>query len=435
MKSTSSRIFYEILLTLMAFSTSSLFAQTIRSSPLWARHYLQELGIDPNNKQMVIDSLRSSNSRVRFGAINYCGQGKIREALPILKEVFSQRYETDQLVDDRYLGDRAQILRAVIAMGDTSFHDELKSEIDSLWRKGKGRNLDYVIEFSSFLQEKHRDDYGFRFVYEYYSLLQDFVPNHIIIPISFLEPFVKNQYRDSLLPILRNAAVIHPESASRASSLRFLKVLMDPQLETLLLQAGRVDPDAAVRARARELLGELGSPLYVTALKEAARDETKHRSINYDLLIRTRQVSNYKYVLDILNQNIDPESNRNIRIFLENPYAFYPSETTPTALLLDSLVVSVSQILNYGWLADANFVNELDNGLDNAKKHLANKDSVNAYKEVQIFQEKVNTEYERTVDNQKKGRPRDKRFVTVEGWKFLYYNAQYIMDRLPGGKK
>src|SRR3990172_4064167 len=148
MKSTSSRIFYGILLALIAFSTSSLFAQTIRSSPLWARDYLQELGIDPNNKHMVIDSLRSGNSRVRFGAINYCGQEKIREALPILKEVFSQRHESDQLVDDRYLGDRAQILRAVIAMEDTSFHDELKSEIDSLQREGRGRDLDYMIEFS-----------------------------------------------------------------------------------------------------------------------------------------------------------------------------------------------------------------------------------------------------------------------------------------------
>ena len=88
-----------------------------------------------------------------------------------------------------------------------------------------------------------------------------------------------------------------------------------------------------------------------------------------------------------------------------------------------------------GWLGDANFVKELDNGLDNAKKHLANKDSVNAYKEVQTFQDKVNSQYEKTVDDQKKGKPRDKRFVTVEGWKFLYYNAQYIMDRLPGGKK
>ena len=108
----------------------------------------------------------------------------------------------------------------------------------------------------------------------------------------------------------------------------------------------------------------------------------------------------------------------------------------PTVLAsMDTLISIKHRSFSMGWLGDANFVKELDNGLDNAKKHLANKDSVNAYKEVQTFQDKVNSQYEKTVDDQKKGKPRDKRFVTVEGWKFLYYNAQYIMDRLPGGKK
>lgn len=108
----------------------------------------------------------------------------------------------------------------------------------------------------------------------------------------------------------------------------------------------------------------------------------------------------------------------------------------PTVLAsMDTLISVKHRSFDLGWLADANFVKELDNGLDNAKKHLAKGDSVNAYKEVEKFQENVNKEYEKTVDNQKKGKPRDKRFVTVESWKFLYYNAQYIMDRLPSGKK
>ncbi|MBF8296141.1 MAG: Alpha beta-propellor repeat-containing integrin, partial [Bacteroidetes bacterium] len=111
------------------------------------------------------------------------------------------------------------------------------------------------------------------------------------------------------------------------------------------------------------------------------------------------------------------------------------SELPRVLASMDTLISVKHRSFNLGWLADANFVKELDNGLDNAQKHLAKGDSVNAYKEVEKFQEKVNKEYEKTGDNQKKGKPRDKRFVTVEGWKFLYYNAQYIMDRLPSGKK
>ena len=49
----------------------------------------------------------------------------------------------------------------------------------------------------------------------------------------------------------------------------------------------------------------------------------------------------------------------------------------------------------------------------------------------QKFQEKVDKEYEKTSDDHKKGKARDKRFVTEDAWKLLYFNAQYIIDRLP----
>jgi hypothetical protein len=86
-------------------------------------------------------------------------------------------------------------------------------------------------------------------------------------------------------------------------------------------------------------------------------------------------------------------------------------------------------------IGDAPFVKGLDNGLENAKKHLSKPDSVNCYKEVATFQAEVNKEYLKTVDDDKKAKARDKRFVTAEGWQVLYYGAQEIMVRLPSGKK
>lgn len=106
-----------------------------------------------------------------------------------------------------------------------------------------------------------------------------------------------------------------------------------------------------------------------------------------------------------------------------------------TNTLLESLIYSKHEAANNGWLADKSFVNELDNHLENAQKHLAKGDSVNARKEIEKFQEKVDKEYEKTSDDQKKGKARDKRFVTEEGWKLLYFNAQYIIDRLPEKSK
>jgi hypothetical protein len=108
---------------------------------------------------------------------------------------------------------------------------------------------------------------------------------------------------------------------------------------------------------------------------------------------------------------------------------------TPGNVLLDTLISLKHQAITAGWLVDRNFLNELDNHLENAQKHLARGDSVNARKEIEKFQEKVDKEYQKTSDDQKKGKAPDKRFVTEEGWKLLYFNAQYIIDRLPEKSK
>jgi hypothetical protein len=44
--------------------------------------------------------------------------------------------------------------------------------------------------------------------------------------------------------------------------------------------------------------------------------------------------------------------------------------------------------------------------------------------QVKAFQDLVDNVYKDSLNT-------DARFVTIEGWKFLYWNAQYILDRLP----
>jgi hypothetical protein len=91
--------------------------------------------------------------------------------------------------------------------------------------------------------------------------------------------------------------------------------------------------------------------------------------------------------------------------------------------MIDTLFSYIQQCVSLDWLGDANFVKELDNHLTNAKKHLARQDSLKCAREVEMFQAKINKEY-------KEAGNKDNRFVTIEGWKFLYYNAQYIIERL-----
>lgn len=108
-----------------------------------------------------------------------------------------------------------------------------------------------------------------------------------------------------------------------------------------------------------------------------------------------------------------------------------PDPSIPVEVLLDSLVAQKHHAYEVGWIGDKNFVHELDNHLDNAKRHLQQRDSLNTVQQVLLFQEKVDRKHERTKQKQEQGVPRDPRFVTREGYLLLHYNAQYILDRLP----
>ncbi|KAB2845467.1 MAG: hypothetical protein F9K42_12705 [Ignavibacterium sp.] len=84
----------------------------------------------------------------------------------------------------------------------------------------------------------------------------------------------------------------------------------------------------------------------------------------------------------------------------------------------------IDTVSNYTWLGDLNFKNELKNILTTAKTNLQNGDSLACRVQVKAFQDLVDNVYKDSLNT-------DARFVTIEGWKFLYWNAQYILDRLP----
>jgi hypothetical protein len=106
------------------------------------------------------------------------------------------------------------------------------------------------------------------------------------------------------------------------------------------------------------------------------------------------------------------------QLFLEPPFTLSPLAA------VDTLRNLLPYAFANSWIGDVNLINELNNGLENARKHLGRNDKINCSKEVSVFQDKIKKEYE------KKSTSKDKRFVTENGYKFLYFNAQYIIDRL-----
>ena len=97
---------------------------------------------------------------------------------------------------------------------------------------------------------------------------------------------------------------------------------------------------------------------------------------------------------------------------------------SPIQQMLDSLVTVKHQVADFGWLADADFVSLLDNDLKAARRSLKTNDSLACARAIKSFQRKIDIVYQDSLHP-------DPRRVTIEGWKFLHYNAQYILDRLP----
>jgi len=101
-----------------------------------------------------------------------------------------------------------------------------------------------------------------------------------------------------------------------------------------------------------------------------------------------------------------------------------PDSAKPTLDLLDNLKNYVDSVSSYAWIGDSQFKDELQSILQSAKTILQAGDSVACAIQVKSFQDKVDFVYKDSLNT-------DSCFVTLEGWKFLYWNAQYIFDRLP----
>ncbi len=99
-----------------------------------------------------------------------------------------------------------------------------------------------------------------------------------------------------------------------------------------------------------------------------------------------------------------------------------PSNTSVLASL-DTLISFKTQVASYGWVGDNAFVTELSNYLTNARSAFIAGDSTTCARQIFAFQSKVDEEYRDSLDG-------DTRTITLEGWKFLHYHSQYILERL-----
>lgn len=203
-------------------------------------------------------------------------------------------------------------------------------------------------------------------------------------------------YGNEILPLAMERFVQDPSWFVRNTALTdILGKNKTNEIHTILMNRTLADPDDTLRIDiADSLLNNYGSPIDFQIAKKL-----------YTQLRDTSDQSYYKqYVLDLFKPNKDDNS----------------SLTT----LLDSLLSYQNQCVSFNWLGDSNFSSQLLDILNEAKSKLTSVDSLGAAIKIKQYQSLINEEYTDSLDN-------DTKFVTKDGWTFLYYYPQYILDKLP----
>lgn len=424
---------------LLAFSFVGLmsFSQEVLSQtvPKDSRRtiYLGPIRRDPptpEERQQYIGYLDSTDATFAFEAIQRIGEHGITEAIPKLEELFWKR---EPLYQDHYL----RLLWKLGAPSALSFARALIDSADAQRRRLGGVDPLHRKVLATEVLVDLGDYSTTPLVFE---LLRREKPRVQSDARRILKPIAQKvpQYADSAYAELLRLVREGPQRDDRFLSLIDLVELYGNRMIELLFERAVDDTNFVIRRFAFNKLLIFEPPtikqfLYKRIFVEPA---WSFRSTIADtLLYRFGAPQDYRVVQEYQRWETQPTAKSLTGFRLRDFKPPVPSTTTPVSVMLDTLISTKHQVFALGWLGDKNFVNELDNHLENAQKHLARRDSVNCGKEVEKFQEKVQKEYEKTVDNEKKNEPRDKRFVTVEAWKFLYYHAQYVIDRLLRKKK
>jgi hypothetical protein len=338
---------YILKITITIGIISILFSGFLISQrkPLNPKEKLIKLGIDPDNKQQILDSLRSLDKHTRVCLYDYCEKEKIIEVLPIMKENFYKYPYTQNWGQElsRLGQERNHIINAVVNMEGDGFQQEIRMELDSL-KKYIGKRMhwdfDLFIEFSSYLMKKHRDDYGFNTMIKFYTSRDSLVKYR---PWSmFLEPFANSTHKTEVIEGLRFICRENPDRGESISALHILKDIPDPQFGTFAHEISKTDTSESIRYFARLYLEEIKSPLYWTSIMDALKFETEKRSWYYEWLLESKQVWAYKYVVDLFKNNTYPADSTIIKDALETYHeALRPSLEIPIKELIDSLRASL----------------------------------------------------------------------------------------------
>jgi hypothetical protein len=386
---------------------------------IFSQHYHQNLTEDDKNWILSNIGSEESGSTAIGGVIEH----HIVEAEDsLIKYIWNHNY-------DRTI--QVKIVEALQVINSLQARYYALALMDTLEAKSFGRDIFptfsedkvYLTSILFKLGDFSTAEYVFELLDKYKPAIISFEALQLLPDIIENVPQYSQQAKDELIYAITYAK----DSRDRLYALnRFYEIYGD-ETKQYLIQMFVADSSADNRGTA--LLYHLYrykdlNELYKDRLY-LEDDRAVRLEIIKEILWQYPTPSNYNFVRAYLNNT---ETNDKVvsvgDLYLSVLKLPQPDSSKSIETLLMELNELIDTVYNYTWLADQQFKVELQNVLQSAKANLLAGDSLACREDVKSFQDSVDYVYADSLNQ-------DPRFVTIEGWKFLYWNAQYILDRLP----
>ena len=378
--------------------------------------------IPPEERQRLIANLDSADFGMRSRAVDSIARFGITEALPALEQKI---WRESTVLKFSYLD-------ALLSLNSTNLETIARAIIDSadIYSARVAEMYDpYEIRAeASYYLFRWRDYSTAEYLFDRIQRRPTDTDGHTLDMLKDLAqnvPAYAQRAKTELIRLSHNASL----DFERWRAADYIVELYGTEMFPELVEIVRHDPTtrSVNRLSALEHLYQLGYPEMHSLLQERLSLEpaSPYRVfIAESLLVRFGTLSDYRLVQNHLLQEPNNTARSLMARRLQGFIPPRPRVDTSVLTMLDTLRAQLFELSTLGWIGDTSFVNETDGLLGIARAHLTNLDSLNCMQQANLFQQKVDEEYRDSLDG-------DNRFVTIEGWKFLYYNAQYILDRLP----
>jgi hypothetical protein len=369
----------------------------------------------PEQRREIVKNLNDPNPFVQSQAVDSAICYQMAEIVPLIKDRFwrEQRFYV--------------LLRALELLHDPSLLSTARALSDSADSIARRRP-----SFSSLELRVLATEYLFRC--GDYSTVQDAFAGYVVPPRN---PMERNErllreviehvpaYSDSARNLLKRIAREGEYSIDRWNALYDLVDLYGRDVFSEIVYV--FENDASNRSAAMGYLFELDYPGLHSLLAHWLAKEpgsSVRMQIADSLLIRYGTPEDYLLVSEHLQHESTPLAQRAMAGGLESFTPHVPANSLSVATLLDSTASIVRRCASFNWLAGEEFATMLDGDLQRAREALDSQDSIGCSVAVKRFQSYIDFAF-RHPEN-----PYSRK-VTLGGSRFLHYNAQYILDRLP----